>query len=551
MRVVVYARYSSENQREASIEDQIRLCRARIERESGWTYVTAYTDYAVSGSVRMRPGYQRLLEDARRGEFDIVLAEALDRLSRDQEDVAALYKHLSFAGVKMVTLGEGEVTELHVGLKGTMNALFLKDLAKKTWRGLEGRVREGRSGGGLCYGYDVLRELDGRGEPIHGGRRVNEAQAAIVRRIFEEFAGGRSPRAIAMALNRDEAQGPHGKAWGPSTIYGNWRRGTGVLNNELYIGKLVWNRQRFLKDPHSGKRVARMNPRDEWIVQEVPELRIIDDALWEAVKVRQSETRHDLTHDAAGIRSERARRPAYLLSNLLTCASCGGGFSKVSNEHYGCSNARNRGTCSNRLTIRRDVVEASVLSGLRTHLMEPELVQEFVAEYHRELNRLNATRGAEHRQQKDELARVERQIRSIIEAIKDGLRTAGMKEELLVLEARKEELARRVKHAPPPAALLHPNLAALYREKVDRLHEELNREELRAEAAEAIRELIDEVRLVPENGRLEIELTGDLAGILALAAGSKKPATGGRDRLQVTLVAGTRNHRQLEIEVVV
>src|SRR5687768_3622018 len=97
---------------------------ARIERE-GWSHLTAYTDRALSGASRLRPGYQCLLADARQGAFDVLVAEALDRLSRDQEDVAALYKQLSFAGVKLVTLSEGEISQLHVGLKGTMNALFL------------------------------------------------------------------------------------------------------------------------------------------------------------------------------------------------------------------------------------------------------------------------------------------------------------------------------------------------------------------------------------------------------------------------------------------
>src|SRR6266478_4785712 len=194
---VVYARYSSDLQRAASIEDQIRICRERIERE-GWDYQHAYTDRAQSGASALRPAYQKLLEDARHGQFEVVVAEALDRLSRDQEDVAGLLKRLRFAGVRLFTLAEGEIGELHVGLKGTMNALFLKDLAQKVRRGLEGRVRAGRSGGGLCFGYDVERELDARGEPIHGGRRINEAEAAVVRRIFTEFATGRSPRAIAM-----------------------------------------------------------------------------------------------------------------------------------------------------------------------------------------------------------------------------------------------------------------------------------------------------------------------------------------------------------------
>src|ERR1700757_2662159 len=186
MRAVIYPRYSSDQQRDASIEDQIRVCERRIEQE-GWTLLRSYVDRALSGASRLRPGYQKLLEDARNGAFDIVIAEALDRLSRDQEDVAALYKHLSFAGVRLLTLAEGEISELHVGLKGTMNALFLKDLAQKVRRGLEGRVRQGRSGGGLCYGYDVEPQLDAHGEPLHGGRLVNEAEATVVRRIFTEF----------------------------------------------------------------------------------------------------------------------------------------------------------------------------------------------------------------------------------------------------------------------------------------------------------------------------------------------------------------------------
>jgi len=498
-----------------------------------------YTDHAVSGAVRLRPGYQKLLEDARDGLFEAVIAEALDRLSRDQEDLAGLYKQLTFAGIRLITLAEGEVSELHVGLKGTMNALFLKDLAQKVRRGLEGRVREGRSGGGLCFGYDVERQLDARGEPTHGGRCINEAEATVVRRIFTEFAAGRSPRAIAMALNRDGVPGPHGRTWGPSTIYGNWRRGTGILNNELYIGRLVWNKQRYIKDPSTRKRVARLNPEKAWIIHSVPELQIVDEVLWQQVKQLQVESRGVVGLDSPSLRPEKARRPVYLLSGLLKCGSCGGGFSKVSQEHYGCSTARDRGTCSNSLTIRRDVVEASVLSGLRTHLMHPDLVKEFIAEYHRELNRMNARTEETYSRQKGELARIQRQILAIVEAIKDGMRTPAMRDELASLENRKLELATAVSAAPAKAVRLHPNLAQIYRDKVARLHEELNRPELREEASAAIRSLIEEVRLVPVEGKLEIELAGALAGILALA--SNNPRRTGRG-LQVTLVAGARNH---------
>ena len=290
IRAAIYARYSSDNQRDASIEDQVRQCRARIEQEQ-WQLGEVYSDHAISGATTLRPGYQKMLEDARAGRFEVLVAEALDRLSRDQENIAGLFKQLCFAGVKLVTLSEGEIGELHVGLKGTMNALFLKDLAHKTRRGLEGRIRQGKSGGGLCFGYDVVRKVDASGEALRGERRINEDEAAIVRRIFQEFAQGRSPRAIAQSLNKEGIAGPAGRSWGPSTIYGNWQRGTGILNNELYIGRLVWNRQQFVKDPNTGRRQARLNPEDKWIVEEVPHLRIIDDQLWSSVKERQQDSR--------------------------------------------------------------------------------------------------------------------------------------------------------------------------------------------------------------------------------------------------------------------
>ena len=135
MRTAIYARYSSDLQSEASIVDQVRLCRERIERE-GDRVVEVYTDAAVSGGAMVnRPGIHALLKDAKLGAFDSVVVEALDRMSRDQEDMAAIFKRLRHAEVAIVTLAEGEINELHVGLKGTMNALFLKDLAQKTRRG--------------------------------------------------------------------------------------------------------------------------------------------------------------------------------------------------------------------------------------------------------------------------------------------------------------------------------------------------------------------------------------------------------------------------------
>lgn len=537
MKAAIYARYSSDSQRDASIEDQVRICARRIDAEC-WQLVETYAHHGISGASTLRPKYQQMLMDARAGRFEVLIAEALDRLSRDQEDIAALYKQLSFAGVRLITLAEGEISELHIGLKGTMNALFLKDLADKTRRGLEGRVRQGKSGGGNAYGYTVFRKMAADGTPIRGEREINTREAAVVRRIFEEFAVGRSPRTIAHDLNADGTPGPGNGTWGPSTLHGNWRRGTGILNNELYVGRRIWNRQHFIKDPSTGKRQARMNPRHEWLIEEVPQLRIIDDDLWQRVKQRQQGTRRAVA-EGPRIRSERARRPRYLLSGLLQCGACGGGFSKISQHHYGCSTARNKGTFTNMLTVRRDVIEATVIAGLKEQLMQPDAYKAFVAEFHREMNRLAATEDQERDRLTQDLGKVKREIARLIEAIKSGVPGESVKDELASLEASKRQLIAKIEAVPAPNPRLHPNLAEMYRYKVANLVEALNAQDAVGEAAEAIRGLIEAVRLVPENGKLTVELFGELAALLALGQGTKnKHPRGDASGVQVTMVAG-------------
>ena len=135
----------------------------------------------------------------------------------------------------------------------------------------------------------MVKHTDAEGEPIRGERTIKTAQAEIVRRVFRAFASGISPRAIARRLNDEGIPGPDGALWTNSTLRGHAARGTGLINNELYIGRLVWNRLRYVKDPATGRRVSRLNPRDKWITTEVPELRIVDDALWQAAKTRQGE----------------------------------------------------------------------------------------------------------------------------------------------------------------------------------------------------------------------------------------------------------------------
>jgi site-specific DNA recombinase len=536
MKVAIYARYSSENQRDASIADQFRVCREFAQRQ-GWHVGAEYSDHAVSGATIMRPGFQAMMREALQKKVDIVMAEALDRFSRDQEDTAGLFKRLTFAGVNIVTLAEGDITHLHIGLKGTMNALFLKELAEKTRRGLRGRIELGKAGGGISFGYRIVRRFE-NGLVTTGEREIVPEEAAIVRRIFSDYAAGASPKQIAKALNAEGVRGPRGALWSPSTIHGSAERGIGILHNELYIGRLVWNRQRFLKDPDTGKRVPRMNPPSQWISKDVPELRIVDDDLWRAVKARHAGIQRKWKTAGDDKRFNQFRRPKDLFSGLTKCGECGAGFIVHSREFLGCFGARDRGTCTNRLRISRLEVESRVLNALKTKLLRKDFFEEFCREFAKEMNRLRMEERAGLSGAKRDLERVKRDIKKVIEAIKNGFAGADLKAEWDALQERKTALQAKLDGTEKAPPLLHPSMADLYRAKVESLASALQREDTRLEASEMLRGLIDSIVLVPDDGQLRIELRGNLAAMLTAAQQTKRSPETGDLLVPVQMVAG-------------
>ena len=555
LRAAIYARYSTDLQSAASITDQIRICR-RLCEERGWQVVEVFADEAISGATHLRPQFQAMQHAAMAGRFDVVVAEALDRLSRDQEHIAGLHKRMRFLGVEMFTKGEGAISEMHIGLGGTISALFLRNLAEKTHRGLEGRVKAGKSAGGISYGYQLDRQPLQDGTFTTGDRVINDTEAAIVRRIFTEYDQGKSARSIAIGLNKDgiappRSGGKGSRTWSFSTISGNWKRGTGILNNDLYRGLLVWNRQRYIKDPDSGKRQARMNPEADWITEEVPHLRIINDALWTRVKQRQGAIREDILTERAGNRDapkiERGHRPRYLLSGLLSCGCCGAGYIMISNARYGCSAARNRGTCSNKKTIARKDVETRVLNGLQTRLMHPDLIQEYITTWQHEMQTERLETLAARGDQERRLSKVTKEIDAVVTAITEGMFHPSMKAKMDALEAERTELEAKLAALPQPETVvaIHPGLAETYARKVADLTEALNDPAARPEAADLLRGVIESVTLTPDpdapNGHV-IELRGELGAILSLCgndvatnANARRGAAGVR---QVTMVAG-------------
>ena len=416
-----------------------------------------------------------------------------------------------------------------------MNALYLKDLADKTRRGLRGRVEAGKSGGRLCFGYRVVRTIGADGV-VTGEREIEPSEAATVVRIFTEYAGGISPQTIAKGLNADNIRGPHGAAWGPSTIQGHAPRGPRVLNNELYFGRLVWNRQRYVKDPDTGRRVSRMNAESEWTRTDVPSLRIVSDDLWQRAKARQAAARLVVRE---GGNARHAHRPQYLFSGLVRCGLCGSSYTVYSTHRLACTGNRERGICANRLAIRREDVEQRVLAALQTRFFTDDAFQVFCQEFRSAVNEARMEARANTSAAEREREKLDKEIEHIVQDIMDGLSSVTLRQRLLKLEARKAELAAEAVAVQTIPPLLHPNLADRWMAEITELREALEEDRCDPEAREAVRHMVDEIRLTPREGTLAIDVKGNLAAML-------NAASPGEDwQRQMTLVAGARSQLYL------
>jgi site-specific DNA recombinase len=375
-KAVIYARYSSDLQNEKSIADQISLCRAFASRER-LTVVGVYDDKAISGaSLAGRPGVLTLLADAASGKFQVLIVEALDRLSRDIADLGQVHKTFSFLGIDIVGVNDGgrPADTILIGLRGLVAQLFREDGAKKVKRGMTGLVNRGKHAGGRAYGY--LPNAAERGEP-----QIVPEQAAVIRRIFTDYIAGMTPRQIAHQLNSEGVPPPRGSAWNASTINGSPQRGNGIIQNELYVGVVVWNKVRMVKNPLSGKRVSRPNPPDAWIKCERPEFAIVEQDVFERA--------NSLKRQKATSRPEYARRNVRLLSGLLRCGCCGGGmatagFDKSQRVRIRCSRHVESGTCDYPRTYYLSWVENTVLSALKSELTDRRAIQRCASRYRSE-----------------------------------------------------------------------------------------------------------------------------------------------------------------------
>lgn len=518
MKAAIYARYSTDLQSEKSIEDQVALCQSYAGR-NGFAVVGTFQDRARSGaSVFGRSGLMLLMDAARDHQFGSVIVESLDRLSRDQEDLAGIWKRLTFLGIEIRAVHEGRADAIQIGVRGLVGALYLQDLAQKVRRGLSGVVRDGRHAGGRAYGY---RPVPGR----VGELEIIPAEAEVVLRIFDEYAAGSSPRAIAARLNSDGISPPRGKWWGPSALLGSRKRGSGILANELYAGRIVWNKVRMVKDPDTGKRVSRPNPTSEHESVDAPLLVIVEPELFGQVRQRR-------LIEARTLKEPMRRAPRTLLSGILKCGVCGSGMvshdrDKTGKARVRCSLSKQSGSCDHGRLYYREAIEAVVLEGLKKELRDPALIREYVAAYEAERKKLARAENVARGKREQRLGEVKRHIRRLVDAIADGSAPAlSVRDRLADLENEKATLETVT---PVETTIsIHPTALERYLSQVESLASELRANgTIAAGSPSAIfRELVDTVvvHAVPPRSRLDIELRGHLSALV----GDPKLAPHGR-----------------------
>jgi site-specific DNA recombinase len=524
MKTVLYARYSSALQNSQSAEDQLRVLRERCARED-WEIVGEYADLEVSGAAGLghnaRPQLYALLEQLEAGGVDQLLTEATDRASRHVRDTHEIFERIKFAGARWLTLHNGEVTELYVSMMGIVDSMFRSNLREKVKRGQHACVRDGRFAAGLAYGYSSIEKTNGQGNPVRGLREPDPVQASIIQRIFEEYREGLSPKMIAERLNSEGILSPLGGQWVATTISGDKKRKNGILHNRLYLGMLIHNRTSKIQEPMSRKQHIRPNPESEWIIENIPRLRIISDELWQDV--------HDRMEQRANRPFSKQHRPKRLLSELAICGVCGGRWIVIGAERWGCSSHRNGKACTNNRTITTERFEERVLSGLQQRMLDPQLVNTFVAEYHAEFARRSAQQQRENSQLEKKLADANSKIARLVNAIAEGGEEfAEIKEALCVAREQRDRLQHDLQEAKAgDVIMLHPKIAETYQQQVAQLTTALTfDDETRLKTHSIIRRLIDQVIIRPSDAErgVIIEVSGRLASILALATGEELPA---------------------------
>ena len=498
-RIALYGRHSTTLQSASSSADQVASCTPLVSYLGG-TAAATWLDPELSGYRRDRPGLRQLLRAIEAGEIDIIVCEALDRLARDAEDVAWLGKKLAYHRIQLHTVSEGHVDEIKFAVAGLLGSIFLKHLIDKTLRGMEAAVLAGRFAGGRAYGYKRVVQLNAKGKIQRGLLEIDETQAEVVRRIFAWFAAGLSSIQIATRLNAESVPGPRGVQWNASTIRGDPAKLVGILNNPLYAGRLVWRHRQWRKNRDSEKRERRYRLRDpsEWVEVAVPDLRIIDDTVVEAAR-GEIERRKRPATTSSPVGSKRAK---HLLSGLIRCSCCGSNYTISGKDYYRCVSQKERGTCGNRLSVRKEPIETATLAVLQEHLLTEEHARLFTEEFEREMRRLGQQDARDVDTATGRLQQIEAELGNLYQNLLAGLASPAVRGMIAEREAEKawlEAPGRAPARSTLPASLPPPTLLRdRFRSKVADLRASLDKSATRAEAAGILERLIESVTIYPD-----------------------------------------------------
>lgn len=465
MKVITYARYSTDRQTEASITDQQRICKAFAEAR-GWCVTAELADEGISGAaLGNRPGANQAL--AYLGGGDVLLVVELSRLSRSQ-DLAPLLSRVRHRGARVMGVQDGfdsdaRTARMQAGLSGIMSEEFRMMVADRTRSALDMNARLGKP---------------------TGGKALDDPE--LVREIFTRFAAGESMRAIASDLNRRGIPSP-GATWKAKSRRprGTWQISAlhALLHNERYAGELIWNRSQWIRDPDTGKRLRRERPRSEWIIRKIPAL--VDGATWERVQARFT-TRREFGATVRGV-----------LSGVLECALCGGKMiiTGGSQRRYVCGTFHGGGehACANRSTFPRVAAEEAILKPVMDDLLSPAAIEAAVQGM-----RAAYLQPTPHQDPADQV------VASLERLVREGVLDAETAAPSLV-EARRKAQERR-RSQPAQEARPWPSERA-WRDLVVGMREILQGEDIPA-AREILMRLIGPVRCRPAvEGVVVAELT--------------------------------------------
>ena len=543
MRAALYARYSSDKQREASIADQFYNAERTAER-LGFMVVLRFEDKAITGTHRIRPGYQLMLDAAQRGDFDVLIVDDLSRLSRDSVETQQMIREFKYRRQRVIAISDGfdsndKSYKLQAGVRGIVNDIYIDDLRAKTHRGLSGKARAGKSTGGIVYGYKRKPIIDHSRKDEYGrplvtevDREIDPEQAQWVVKIFQWFAEGHPPIWIAAKLNELGIPSPRGNTWARSAIYGDMKRSTGLLNNELYIGKMLWNRREWVKGA-DGKRKPLMRTMSEYVAVERPDLRIISDELWQAKCERQKSIRQKTTRLQQALAKSTGAGPKYLFSGLLKCGCCGSNYTIIGKTYYGCARHRDRGAaaCSNDITVKKDIIEDVLLKGIKDGLFSDEATREFLRDCNAMIGEIEASHVQERKQLEHRVKQLDSELKNLLSFIKAGTALPSIVDEIKQAEDEKRRLDILLKNTNPATTEIMnviPRAIDRYREAVEHLGN--IRPDQVSEARERLKEITGgEIILKPFDGDgLTAEVHGNYANLIAsssimLVAGARNP----------------------------